>query len=191
MSCKEWKTEWVAWLYDELDGEELRAATLHLERCADCRATMDRLSYSQRVLKESAPAVPAAPRVVVLQPKRAWSPIWAFAAGAACAVVVFGLGFFAAPGGPSVPAPAIQQFENRLALLESGTTDNAPPLTEAQLRQSLDRLERRFNRARQTDLEYLMQSITASELRTGSWLDQTHTAMNLLAMRQDPRFSER
>ena len=41
------------------------------------------------------------------------------------------------------------------------------------------------------DLEYVVRSITASELHTGNWMDQTDNALTLLAMQQDPRFSER
>jgi hypothetical protein len=52
-------------------------------------------------------------------------------------------------------------------------------------------MKRRIDRERQDDLELLMRSLTASELRTGSWIDETREALQVIALRQDPRFSER
>jgi hypothetical protein len=212
MACEHWKTDWVARVYDELDAEELRGMDAHLERCADCRATLDRLVSSRRLLHEASPRVPASPGVVVLEPRSSLPALWSFAAGAACALIVFGAAVALGPrlvrapveasGPPTLPAAVpgdqalrelredVRAFEARLALLESPREGRDGVLTEAQLQATLEQLERRFDRARSQDLDYLMRSITASEMRTGQWLDQTHDALNLLALRQDPRVSE-
>lgn len=227
MPCKQWNDGWVAQLYGELEPAEERALAAHLERCAACKTTLEELRASHELLQEASPEVPAAPRVVVLRPRPIWSNAWAFAAGAACALLLFGLGFMAGPrwtatgDGPSpqvaqadttqIPAspesasigettpvlfqttPELQDdlfaLEQRLAKLEEQPSDDA--LTPALLREELDRLERRFNQERVRDLEYVIRSLTASELRTGTWMDQTQDAITLLALRQDPRFNER
>jgi hypothetical protein len=227
MPCKQWNDGWIAKLYDELEPADERALDAHLERCAACRETLEELRASHELLQEASPEVPAAPRVVVLRPRPIWSSAWAFAAGAACALLLFGLGFVAGPrwtgtgdGPPQELAqtdatqmhrPAEQTaladttpvvfeptgelrddlftIEQRLARLEEQPVEDA--LTPVLLRDELDRLERRMNQERVRDLEYVIRSLTASELRTGTWMDQTQDQLTLLALRQDPRFNER
>ena len=216
MPCKDWKHDWVAQLYGELGPDEHDKLAEHLERCAECRTTMAELTSSRQLLLRSAPAVPAVPRVVVLKPKSVWPTTWSFAAGAACAVAIFGLGLIAAPqftSGPPPPQsdsfasmPATQPspdraqlvdglrqdflaFGQRLAHLEQRPAPE-PSLTDSQLRQELKKMERRFDQARARDLEYLMRSMTDNEFRTGTWIDQTQDAINLLALRQAPWIRE-
>jgi hypothetical protein len=226
MPCKQWNDDWIARLYGELDPAEERALDEHLERCAACRETLDGLGASRELLREAAPEVPATPRVVVLRPRPVWSTAWAFAAGAVCALLLFGLGFLAGPRWMSTgaasgrqpaqvaltpqaerteqpavadvtptrsePDPELREdlfaLRERLEQLEAQPPDAA--LTPDQFSAALDRLERRFQQERVRDLEYVIRSITASELRTGTWMDQTNEALTLLALRQDPRFSE-
>ena len=64
-------------------------------------------------------------------------------------------------------------------------------LTSAQFRTELERLEHRVNQERVDDLEYVVRSLSAAEQRTGTWMEQTQDALTLLALRQDPRYSER
>jgi hypothetical protein len=221
MACKHWNDEWVAHLYGELDPGAERAMTAHLEGCEACRATIEGLERSRRMLAGAAPEVPSAPRVIVLRPRPIWSRAWAFAAGAACALLMFGAGFVSstqlpgagrteppatareasAGGGESQPATAEQAAEvaalrdelaalhRRLDGLEQ-TPASSDGVTAAQFREGIDGLERRLNEERVHDLEYVMRSLTASELRTGSWMDKTHEALTMLAMRQDGRFAE-
>ena len=216
MACKLWKDDWVAHLYGELEPAEESVLVGHLEGCAACRETLNGLKTSRLLLQDAAPPIPATPRVVVLQPRSSWSPIRSFAAGVACAVLVFGLGLFAGPlllddatqsdrvtssepvrnVEPETVPPTdetLQDLKNdffamneRLARLEGGRR-----VTRIDLRKELDNLERRLNRERVRDLELVVQSFTAAELRTGSWMDQTDNRLTMLALRQDPRFSER
>ena len=227
MPCKQWNDEWVAHLYGELNPADEQVLERHLETCAPCRSTFEELSASRRLLQEAAPVVPATPRVVVLRPRPLWANAWAFAAGATCALILFGAGFWAGPyfstqATPGVeptarmeqPAPIenlarpashdesekrdeftksirsdLLALEQRLAQLEG---HSAPQGVDPQdFQQAINGLQRRFNRERAEDLEYVMRSLTAAELRTGSWMDQTQDAINVLAMRQDPRFAER
>ena len=173
MPCEHWKDEWVARLYDELSPDEERELAAHLERCGACRRTLDELAASRSWLEQCAPAVPPTPRVVVLRDRRPRRTAWAFAAGAAAAVVVFALGIWAAPPRQSVDGP-----------LEA-------LLTRDELRDELKRVERRLDRERARDLEYLLRSMTAAEMRTGTWMDQTQEAIHFLTLSQDPRFREK
>jgi len=99
MACEHWNPVWVARLYDELDPEEERRASEHVARCADCRKTLEQLAASRRMLHDSAPDVPAAPRVVVLPPTRSTQPGWAFAAGIGLAASLFVGGWLLGVGG--------------------------------------------------------------------------------------------
>ena len=82
MSCKHWNDEWVAHLYGEMNPAEEADLVRHLDGCASCRDTLEQLSGSRSLLRESAPLVPDAPRVVVLRPQRWRQPAFAFAAAA-------------------------------------------------------------------------------------------------------------
>jgi len=222
MSCKQWNDEWVAHLYGELEPTEARRLTAHIESCAECRATFGGLRSSRELLAAAAPAVPSTPRVVVLRPRPIWSNAWTFAAGAACALILFGAGFVSGPrfmgnGQPdgSLTAdnePVRQEITTQPAVDDSDSTEalrdellamqqrldrlegtTAPPegMTAAEFQKELARVERRFNNERLRDLEYVVRSLTASEVRTGTWMDQTHEALTMLAMRQDGGFEER
>lgn len=225
MPCKHWNDDWIAHLYGELPASEERPLAAHLERCAECRAALDELRDTRELLREAAPEVPVAPRVLVLRPRPIRASAWAFAAGAACALLLFGLGFVAGPRWTAArdstpatvaraddPSPAtaaeepgadaapvsleaspelyedVQAIEQRLARLEARPGDEA--LSVAEFHEGLAELERRFNRERVRDLEYVVRSLTASELRTGTWMDQTENALTMLALRLDPNVNE-
>lgn len=213
MACNEWNDEWVAELYGELEPAQREALEAHLAACSACRTTIDGLRETRQALHEAAPLVPATPQVVVLRPRPFWSGAWSFAAGAACALVLFGAGFVTGPRWmgdqpeaatlrsettPATPAhdetsnsvqDEIDALRQRLAQLEQAP--ETAKMTPDQFQQALDRLEQRFHRERAQDLEYVVRSLTASEVRTGTWMDQTNEALTMLALRQDPRFAER
>jgi hypothetical protein len=219
MTCKDWKKEWVGRLYEELEPDEEADCAAHLAGCAECRETLDGLARARRLLHAVAPAVPDAPRLVVLRPRSRWAPAWGFAAGAACGLLAFGLGIVAAnrakPGADvppeprtrsdeaaavSDPAAAGREIEHRLATLrervdrleaDAGTRSAAAGVTPADLRQAIDAVERRFARERAGDVEYILRSLAASEVRTDTWMDHTQEALTLLALSQDPRVQAR
>jgi hypothetical protein len=221
MACTRWTDEWVAQLYDELDPVAARECSAHLAACDDCRRTMDGLAATRRILHEEPlpAALPApAPRVLVLRPRRAWTVPWALAAGAACALTAFGVGLWSAPRLGPAPAgthpPAVEatvdalsreverlrrsqsDFEARVASLEAspasgGEVVPAARLTREQLASELERVEARLAEERERDLEAVLHSLTAAERRTGTWMDETRQALQVLALRQDPRFRER
>ena len=153
VSCKHWKNDWVAHMYGELEPAEERELARHLVICTACRETLDGLETSRQLLQDGAPHVPAAPRVVVLQPRWSWSPIRSFAAGVACAILVFGLGLFAGPwllddsarpdrvaaiepvlAVESEPIPAtdqtLQDFKNDFFAMNERLADVAEPVTD-------------------------------------------------------------
>jgi hypothetical protein len=228
MSCKSWKEDWVAHLYDELDPEEEESLQAHLGECEECTRRLDELSASRRLLREACPEVPATPSVVVLGPRRIARPLWSFAAGAACATLIFGVGLLAgyrlpgaappqrealaaaqpaAVGSPPAVQPAtltqeqmqarLEPLLQRIDTLETGLAacgSDRPDdqwLTRAQFNDEIDRLERRADLKRTRDLEFLLAEITATEVRTGSYLNQTREALQMVAMRSDPRLTER
>lgn len=96
MSCNQWNPEWVAQLYGELDDAERLGMERHLEGCPTCRATFEELGASRQLLAESAPVIPNSPPLVVLEPHSQRHGVWAFAAGLACASLLFGAGWLTA-----------------------------------------------------------------------------------------------
>lgn len=68
------------------------------------------------------------------------------------------------------------------------------PSPEAVTRQELEavlaRLEKKMDRGRAADIQYVLDEITAAELRTGMRLGETQQALHYLALANDPRISE-
>ncbi len=96
MPCREWKDEWVAKLYEEIDEVAERELDLHLAKCADCRATLDELGRVRATLRANEPVTtaPFAPRVVVLGARPGRAPAWRLAASWAASVLVFVSGLY-------------------------------------------------------------------------------------------------
>ena len=235
MACQEWNDDWIAHLYDELPPEEERRLRDHLAACGECRRTLEELSESRSLLREACPAVPANPSVMVLRPRRWFQPLWACAAGAACATLIFAAGFYTARGlpGSAATGPAIASVEParptggtspavvretheaagpaddgelaaqleavraRLDALERDVSTAGPPasestlLTRAEFEQEMTRRDRRLDLKRSQDYQFLLEQMAAYEWRTGTRLNQTREAINWVAMRSDPRLSER
>jgi hypothetical protein len=228
MPCNEWKDEWVAHLYGELDAAEERGLTEHLAACSDCSNHMDELSSSRELLRSYSPSIPATPRVVVLRPRGFFQPFWAYASGAACALLLFSIGLLAgynlpgfrgaaddggpvatarphsdeilpitAAGGDDALRQELDMLKQRLVSLEqatagpmvSGSPD--PYLTRAQFQDAMNSYRRAYDARHARDFEFLLKEITATELRTGTYIDETREALRWVAMKNDPRFTER
>ena len=154
--------------------------------------------------------------------------MWAYAAGAACAMLLFAWGCWrgyrwpgaASPAraglGPAASAavPAARVAEpgavspdalqarldpllQRIDTLEAGLAacgadrPDGAWLTRAQLQEEIARLERRADLKRARDFDFLLGEITATEMRTGTYLNETREALQMVAMRSDPRLTER
>lgn len=218
MSCAKWNEQWIAHLYGELEAEEATHLEGHLAGCADCRRRMELLAESSRLLREAAPVVPAVPRWAAIESRRGWQPAWAFVSGLACASVLFSLGLFAAPRlgwipvhTPSTPSDAVdtasirenleqqaaqqarlservEAFETRLAARQPSA---ATGVSRRELDRRLDSLTESFETQRAADVRYLLGEITATEVRAGTWVDETRNALRFVALNNDPRFTER
>jgi anti-sigma factor RsiW len=220
MPCNEWKEQWVARLYDELEPEEERQLTRHLESCGECRRALDELEQSRALLQASSPHVPASTRVVVLRPSGFRLPLWAFASGLAAAMLVFAVGLgvgysVISPGQDDVVpqlraeiasnAEARSQLVARIDALEAqlvrhstAEMEQAPPtetlqamVSRDQFEDGLRQLEQRVNYERARDMEFLLGEMTAVEWRAGKWVNETREAVQLAFLHNDPRFNER
>jgi hypothetical protein len=227
MPCKQWNEEWVAHLYDELEADEADRLSKHLAGCGECRHRMAELSASREFMQSCSPQVPATPRVVILRPRSFFQPLWAYAAGAACALLLFSVGLFAGyqfpgigGGGPDelravaqqpsdtvIPTAAggadealqgqldlIMRRLNDLEQASSSPTRGAQPdiyLTQQQFQDAMTNYSRTSDTRHARDFEFLLKEITATELRTGTYIDETRDELRWVAMRNDPRFTER
>jgi hypothetical protein len=207
MACKSWNEEWVAHLYGELDDAEERRLTEHLAGCPGCRETLEQLEASRSMLRELSPPELAVPRVVVLPSPRLRRPIWAFAAGLACASVLFAVGVMAGPLflPPTTPAELAsrpltvddlsrvserqQALETRFAGLEGSLPESS--MTRPQVEAALRQLQRRLELEQARNTRFLLEEIDATEFRAGRWVDETRQAIQFVALQNDPRFSER
>jgi len=221
MPCTEWKELLVARLYGDIDPQDSERLSRHLEACANCSGELEELAATRYTLRTSAPAVPPAPRVVLLTPAPSRLSFLALAAGLAGIGVLAGMAAAwawqardsaarIASTGPTQPVPAVQAvsrdemekwFEARLARLESEKalgsgsaqepTPAQRPLTRSDVEAMLTRMARRIDRDRAADIDYLLREMTAAEARTGLRLGETQNAVRYLAMASDPRMSER
>jgi hypothetical protein len=208
MKCEHWNDEWVAYLYDELAPKERTAADGHLEQCADCRATLDDLARSSRILREAAPAVPDTSPIVVTTPRPTWQPAWAFVGGLACASLLFSIGLWAGPQvlgqgadaddrGQLMEALQMQRrqqegLEQRLAAMEgqTGEPQAMQASNEFVTRDDLDRALDRIEADQAEQVRFLLGEITATERRAGNWIDETRNALHYVALKSDPRITE-
>ena len=214
MSCKEWNEQWVARLYGELDpGEESRLER-HVASCASCSARLEELERTRALLREGTPAIPPAPRAVVLRSSAWRHPAWGFAAGLAAVLAVFAAGAFAgmtALGRPEA-AGAVADSAERAALeqrvvtleaelvrlaasreeqLAATTVPASAPrcATPEDLAAGLAKLEEQVRYDRMTDVDYLLGEMQTVERRAAGWVDETREAVRLVAA--NPRLSER
>ena len=204
MACKEWNNDWIAHLYAELDGPEKRRLDEHLTGCAECRRTLEELAGSRRLLQLSAPAVPIPPRVVMIQPRRLGRPFWTFAAGLACAMLVFAVGLLAGGGQLLAPEPQtatvdaelvtraeLEQLlrdqqgtlETRLAAFESrpdpAQQQSDVCLTHEQLASEFERYREEVDYTQERDFRILAGQIGAVEQRAVTWIDENRDALRL------------
>jgi anti-sigma factor RsiW len=218
MSCNEWNEQWVARLYGELDAGEERRLDQHVAGCAACARKLEELERARVLLREGTPAIPPAPRAVVLRSSTWRHPAWGFAAGLAAALVVFAAGVFA--GVTTLGRPVAEVGETRAAedasqraaleqrvvsleaeLVRLASAREARPTTlpasaescasPADLAAGLAKLEERVRYDRQIDVEYLLGEMQSVERRAAGWVDETREAVRLVALSSDPRLNER
>ncbi len=212
MACESWKERILERVCDEIDPDEAARLEGHLRVCAACREDLARLAETRGALREAEPAVPIAPRVVVLESSGFRRPFPAFAAGIACGAIAIALAFWAGRSGapdpigaePSAKAPDVvrktdleaalaserNRFDRRIDEVEAihrGSRPAAAMLTRQDLEAALGRLERRLETRRASDVDWLLQEITASELRSGERIGQTREALRYVALASDPR----
>jgi hypothetical protein len=225
MACDSWQETLVAHLYGELDAEREQGMLAHLQSCAVCLESREQLSSTRRWLQQGAPAVPLAPRVLVLEPRRRGWIAGALLTGALSAAVVSGFAYLALPRADGhrslvgdeaqaakladVARPPetdeivrvfhdrIDSLNRRIDQLEQQGPEGSPAaggaqvtLTANALQQELQRVERRFQRERIRDLEYMLRAVTATENRTDNWIHETREALQLIAMGQQGGISE-
>lgn len=215
MECKEWKEMMVAELYGELNPGDKALLDRHLSGCDHCRRELDELEAGRQILQEAEPLVPAAPRVVVLPSPatriRSW---WSFAAGFAAASLLLAAGlvtgwtmagntFGDRPASPQaintdlLPAGLVYQEDLDAALRSNREQLHggfAEPLPDTLSRQYLDNrlttLASNMDQRRRDDLQFLLEQILASEMRSGVAIDETQKAVRYLAVANNPGMSE-
>jgi hypothetical protein len=214
MACNSWEEGWIAHLYDELEPDEAARVEKHLVRCSECRATMDELGGARRILRDASPAVPPAPRVVVMQPPRLRHPAWAFAAGVASAGLLFVAALFAA-GRTATPQDSAgadldvttvsreemqemietagEEVRQRLDAMESeprGTEAESALLTRADLEGALDDFRRSTDARQKRWIEFVLEEIDAAERRTGNEIHMNREALRFALLASNPGLSE-
>jgi hypothetical protein len=167
------------------------------------------------MLADAAPAVPPAPRVVVLARPVASRSYLAFAAG------VFFAGLFAAGWGvaswhigesrraeraaPATASPSERSadwsafeaaLEDRLArqrqefLSMIDRKEPIPAISPAELQTAMTRMERKVDDRRAADIMYVLGELAAAEERSRTQIGQTREALRYVALARDPRVSE-
>lgn len=209
MSCENFKERLVGLLYDELGSSEREEIDAHLSSCGACRGEMERLTEARSLLAGAMGGVPQAPRVMVLRPSLASRSWIGIAASAFFAGALASAGFFAGmrvgaaqppPRETSASASELQalqaSFDRRLAEQRQelqARIDHKEPasaVSQRDLVAELDKLERKVDGWRETDVEYLLGQLAAVEKRQSTQLGQTQEALRYVALSRDPRVSE-
>jgi anti-sigma factor RsiW len=211
MPCDNYRARLVALLYDDIDASDRADVASHLGSCAVCRESLAALDATRDALREAAPEVPRAPRVLVVGRRGAWSrPGLAFAAGVVGAVLAagggaagyaYGIGRATAvpPTNPEIAAGVVErEVDRRWQALEASLAASRPAqgaavppaITKGDLEAALRRLERKIDGSRASDLEYMQNLVTASERRTGGWIGETQKALRYVALANNPALSE-
>jgi len=215
MDCERYRTSIAGRLYDENGPEDDAALDAHLALCPACVADLAELTRVRGVLREHEPEVPRVPRVVVLGHRPRFRPALLAASIFGAALVTGGaagggyaLLHTAAPSRGSAAAVRLdaatedliaKEVERRVAALTASRESVASPptagadgrpVTNGELQDALQKLERRVNGARAADLDYMMGQVTASEVRSGQRIGQTNQALRYVALASNPHVSE-
>jgi hypothetical protein len=146
MACPRWTDSAISHLYGETDPAERREFERHLEGCPDCRAEFEALQEARDLLREGAPEIPTAPRVVLLGSRPARRPAasfaWGFASAAALLVLGIGIGWWiaSAPGvtvpdgfradrsdRPALETVSREEFDGRIGELQEALLERTAP----------------------------------------------------------------
>jgi hypothetical protein len=175
---------------------------------------MAELGGARQILQDVSPAVPPTPRVVVVQPARLRHPAWAFAAGVACAGLLFGAGLFAAGRMPAPSAASADgaqvvavstdemrqmideagnELRQRLDAMEwerSGAEDEPTMLTWADLESALHEFRRSTDEKQKRWIEFVLEEIDAAERRTGNEIHTNREALRFALLASNHGLSE-
>ena len=202
MSCNQWKELLIGLLYDELSPEDRQRVSDHLASCPRCTGTLDRLDEARALLRETEPAVPAAPRVLVMRPPRKrW--MVGFAAGFLVAALLLGAGtaagFYLARPGDDLAGrvgthaetldTVTRTLEDQRMMIETlgqQPTPGSTALTQEQFVAGLRALAGEIEQKRASDLKFLyddlLREIAGVQHRTDQRIGQTEEALQYVVL---------
>lgn len=217
MNCEKMKELLIGHLYEALDDASEAELSAHLAVCSGCRADLEDLGQTRRWLGEAASPVPRfTPRVLVFSQPVLRRPLFAFAAGFACAVLLLGAGLaagwnLARPGetpGPirEVNTVSPQELDRTLSdyqarfdrtlndrINEVAARQPAPDslLTRDELKTQLASFGQLLDFRRASELDYVLDVMQAMEHRADTRIGETEQTVRYLILASDPRLSER
>lgn len=152
MDCTQYHDLLIEKIYDEIEPDRALRLEAHLVECADCRDVLERLDRTRHFLRDTPLDAPrVTPSVIVARPPQRLRPWMAFAAGLAIATalvatgVAIGMNVQDAGAGPI----ASNGFVSDPADSGAGAASPLAPadyVTDAELRDSLDRYQRALDR---------------------------------------------
>ncbi len=204
MRCRDLEPVLAGWLYRENSPGEEEALKRHLDGCEACREQIERLDRVRAILREARPEPSAAPRVLVLRPRR--PALWPVAAALAGAAVLASTAAFLAgrashrlpaalDGGTeaSAPVPVARQGEPGESVPPARQVRDAtaePVVTAQELDRRLAELERRLRRQSEADIRDVLTEIAGLEQRTSARIARTQDALRYVALAGSPGISE-
>jgi hypothetical protein len=113
MSCPSWKESLAGRLYGELTPDEDASLSSHLEGCDACRTTLEEFGRVRRMMRDGEPAIPRAPRVLVLREKSTFRPALLAASMLGAAILAgTGVGLVAAKARGTAPQSPVMTASN-------------------------------------------------------------------------------
>ena len=148
MACKEFECGIMEMLYGEVEPSSRERLEAHLASCDDCRTELAELTAGRTILAASAPEIPDAPRVIILnaaeratQGRSFFGRYGMFAAGFAAAALMMAVGlatgYYLAPVSPT-PLGDHAGLNAQIDLVDQAQLQNEMDTRDARLLELID-----------------------------------------------------
>jgi len=207
MACKEFECGIMEMLYGEVEPSSRERLEAHLASCDDCRTELAELTAGRALLAASAPEIPDAPRVIILntaeratQRRSFFGRYGMFAAGFAAAALMMAVGlatgYYVAPVSPT-PLGDHAGLNAQIDLVDQAQLQNEMDTRDARLIELIDhksgqtqadltRFSSALDSRRKQDLRFVLSEIMATEAWAGQAIGENRQSLRHLTLANEP-----
>jgi hypothetical protein len=207
MACKEFECGIMEMLYGEVEPSARERLEAHMASCDDCRTELAELTAGRALLAASAPEIPDAPGVVILNtPERAtqgdsfFGRYGMFAAGFAAAALMMAVGlatgYYLAPVS-STSLGDVAGLNAQIDLVDQAQLQNEMDTRDTRLIELIDhksgqtqadltRFSSALDSRRKQDLRFVLSEIMATEAWAGQAIGENRQSLRHLTLANEP-----